>query len=315
MVPSFNAKRAHRHNPTLSPPLCNSTFLTTVSRSKQTRVSHPYSSPALLRAIADASTSVMSQGESQRRKKTILKDADSNRMPFEAAEALLWGKATYDQHDVLYKGMKELQSRHEAYETRIRAAESITEAAEAATSRMRCIEERVKAIEDDDQDQPVINWVTAELNPLKAFVHENKNLRQRQIELEKRLSDATENIDRVRHISTDIHTLRQQVNDLEAQRSSDADQIEKLWRIVGDLTTAHDTQGIGSRSPRGKLMPTITVQRNPKSQSKPARQAPLNPSDPAEETEDEDLFAAPIHSLSFSEINKDVHAVATPGTR
>jgi hypothetical protein len=149
-------------------------------------------------------------------------------MPYEAAEALLWGKRTVDEHYLLYGRMKELEDQHQAYDARIRATEAITEAAEAATSRIRHIEQQVAAIESDEQDRPFDRWVKKEIDNFKTYVDNNKNIRQRQIELEKQMSDVVDDVDKRGDMPKLVESLLRRIGRLEEERNKDANKVRQL---------------------------------------------------------------------------------------
>jgi hypothetical protein len=174
--------------------------------------------------LADA---VMSQGGTPRRPASAQKD-EPQRMPYEAAEALLWGKRTVEEHYLLYRRMKELEDQQEAYDTRIQATEAITKAAEAATSRIRHIEQQVTAIESDEQDRPFDRWVKKEIDNFKTYVENNKNIRQRQIELEKQMSDVAEDTDKTRDMNKLVEGLLRRISRLEEESHKDANTVRQL---------------------------------------------------------------------------------------
>jgi hypothetical protein len=211
---------------------------------------------------------VMSQRGTPRRPGSAQKD-EPQRMPYEAAEALLWGKRTVDEHYLLYGRMKELEDQHQAYDARIQAAEAITEAAEAATSRIRHIEQQVAAIESDEQDRPFDRWVKKEIDNFKTYVDNNKNIRQRQIELEKQMSDVAEGVDKVRDVPKlvegllrridrleeesikDAHKFRQ----LEEERKKDVNKVRQLEKDVTRLTMMRQSYVSSTASPTTRANP------------------------------------------------------------
>ncbi|KAF2030038.1 hypothetical protein EK21DRAFT_112331 [Setomelanomma holmii] len=167
---------------------------------------------------------------------------DPQRMPFEAAEALLWGKETLHQQEQLYGRMRELESHNRGYESRIQSTEAIAEAAEAAISRIRDIEQKVIAIESDERDRPFDKWVEGEIESFKVFTEKNKNVRQKQIELERQVAGIEDHIDKVKDTSRDVEILLERIGRLEADRIKDADTIKKLERDVTNLTLMRQRQ-------------------------------------------------------------------------
>jgi hypothetical protein len=117
-------------------------------------------------------------------------------MPFAAAEALHWGRETWNQHNALFGRMTELEERYGVYDTRIEATEAVAEAAEAATARIRRIEQRVAAIESDEQDRPFDKWAQEEIASFKGFMEKNKTVRQKQVELDKQVSGLEDSFDK-----------------------------------------------------------------------------------------------------------------------
>jgi DNA repair exonuclease SbcCD ATPase subunit len=162
------------------------------------------------------------------RKPGTTQKGEPRRMPYEAAEALLWGKRTVDEHYLLYGRMKELEDQHQAYDARIQATEAITEAAEAATSRIRHIEQQVAASESDEQDRPFDRWVKKEIDNFKTYVDNNKNIRQRQIELEKQISDVADDVDKRGDMPKLVKSLLRRIGRLEEERSKDANKVRQL---------------------------------------------------------------------------------------
>ena len=169
----------------------------------------------------------MNQRSTSRRPGSAQKD-EPQRMPYEAAEALLWGKRTVEEHYLLYGRMKELEDQHQTYDARIQATESITKAAEAATSRIRHIEQQVAAIECDEQDRPFDRWVKKEIDYFKTYVDNNKTVRQRQIELEKQIADVAEDADKTRDMHKLVEGLLRRISRLEEDSHKDANTVRQL---------------------------------------------------------------------------------------
>jgi len=162
---------------------------------------------------------------------------NSQRMPLEAAEALLWGKQTRDEHVYLYERMKQLEQQHRDYDARIQDAETIAVAADAATARVRRVEQQVAAIESDEQDRPFDKWAEEEISGFKKFIEKHMNVRQKQIELEEKISHMEDSAGQARDVSKDIEILLDRIARLEQDHISDANQIRKLESDVNNLTT------------------------------------------------------------------------------
>jgi hypothetical protein len=233
------------------------------------------------------------------RRGSTQKPSESQRMPFEAAEALLWGKETHREHQFLFPRMKELEEQHQAYDARIQATEAVTEAAEAATSRIRRIEQRIAAIESDEQDRPFDKWVEREIATFKGFVEHNKTVRQKQIELETKISDLEDSVDRCKDTSKDVEILLDRISRLEAGSINDAERIKRLEKAVLNLTSTRSTQATG----KNDIQPVTTRAAIPKQvlPSLPTRQN-FEASDAAEETEDEDIL--PSHATYRPELGQ-----------
>jgi hypothetical protein len=209
------------------------------------------------------------------------------RMPFEAAEALLWGKKTHHDHLLLFPRIKELEDQHQAYNARIQATEAVAEAAEAATSRVRRIEQQIAAIESDEQDRPFDKWVEGEITGFKGFMEQNKTVRQKQIELETKISDLEDAVDKGKDASRDVEILLDRIGRLESDRMKDADQIKKLERDILNLTSVRSNQAM-----RKEDLQTVTTRMAIPEQIAPPLpiQVNLEASDTAEETENEEIL-------------------------
>jgi hypothetical protein len=198
----------------------------------------------------------------------------------EAAEALLWGKETYNQHTFLFGRMREVEEQNHAYDIRIQAIEAVAEAAEAATSRIRHIEQQIVAIESDEQDRPFDKWAEQEITNFKGFVEKNKTVRQKQIELDKKVSALEDRIPR------DIKILLYRIGRLETDRINDASQIRRLEKDLIGLTNMQQAQPMET-----DMYWAETTQRLTTEHTRPPslRQQDAEASDAEEETEDEDF--------------------------
>jgi hypothetical protein len=174
----------------------------------------------------------MSASGSSQRPKTTRPDIESEQMPFEAAEALLWGRKTHKDHEWLFLQMKELQSQHESYDARIKATEAIAETAEAATHRIRHMETKLGAIESDDKDRPFDKWAENAITQLKLFADNNLNVRQKLNSLEGRFCEAVDDLDKVSGVSKDVASLIRRLDVLEKERKEDKNQLMLMGREI-----------------------------------------------------------------------------------
>lgn len=244
--------------------------------------------------------------------------ADQQRMSFTAAEALLWGKKTAEEHHHISSRMRDLEEQHQAYHSRIQATETVAEAAEAATARIRRIEQQVAAIESDEQDRPFDKWVEGEVSTFKVFAEKNKNVRQRQIELETKISCLEDSVDKAKDVALDLEILLERIARLESDRNKDTSIIRKLEGEVTDLKMARQNKAIvGTHIPQ----PSSTGRVTPKHMRPPSSAQPvaeIEVEDPADETEDEEhLPTQPVIQsrqqpvqvpLSSTTIPKYIHA-------
>jgi predicted DNA-binding protein (UPF0251 family) len=211
--------------------------------------------------------------------------ADQQRMPLAAAEALLWGKKTHGEHVFLNARIQELEEQHRAYNTRIHATEAISEAAEAATARIRRIEQQVAAIESDEQDRPFDKWVEGEVANFKVFVEKNKTVRQKQIELEAKISGIEDSIDKIADIAPDIEILLERIGRLESDRLMDTNHIKRLESHVAELEIRRQTQAMELAKARPEVARRLTSKRM---LPPPSAQLFAELEDVTEETENEE---------------------------
>lgn len=211
---------------------------------------------------------------------------DPQRMPFEAAEALLWGKKTHDEHKFLFPRMKALEEHHKAYDHRIQVTEAVAEAAQAATARIVHIEQKVAAIEADEQDRPFDKWVEGEISGFKSFIEKNKSIRQKQVELENKVHGLEDVVDRNRDAHRDVQILLERIARLENERINDSKNISRLEGEIERLAQAPQERAV-------EHSPVIT---QPVQERMPVHQGPPQvfhrdheALDAAEETEDEDM--------------------------
>lgn len=213
------------------------------------------------------------------------------RLAMDGAEALLWGKKTHDDQVYLNKRMKELEEQHRDYDARIQATEAIAEAAEAATSRIRRIEQQVTAIESDEQDRPFDKWAEGEISSFKSFMEKNKNVRQKQIELEEKISRLEDSVDKAKDSSNDLSALLSRIARLEKDHISDANRIKSLEADVTSLTLLRQDWAPSSGVARGSSVRPTPRQMMPPPPRQPPRAVQPETHDD-EETEDEDLASA-----------------------
>ncbi|KAH7408284.1 hypothetical protein DE146DRAFT_368945 [Phaeosphaeria sp. MPI-PUGE-AT-0046c] len=161
---------------------------------------------------------------------------ESQRMPIEAAEALLWGKKTHEEHMFLFPRMRELEEQHRTYDRRIQAIEAVSETAEAAIARILHVERKVAAIESDEQVRPFDKWAESEITAFKSFVENNKTVRQKQVELENKVFGLEDVVDRNRDAHRDVQILLERIARLENERINDSKAIERLQDNVNCLT-------------------------------------------------------------------------------
>jgi hypothetical protein len=175
-------------------------------------------------------------------------------MPFASAEKLLYGPEMQQQHAYLLTEMRALQRQHEAYDARIQSTEAAAVTAEAATSRIRHMEQRLAAIEAEDDDKAFEKWAAGEMTRLSIFVDTNKNVRQKQIELDKEVSVLGEDLDKLRDVPVDLKGLVRRFELLEANRKEDAHRISSLEREFVGLKSMRPYSGKDSISPRAHSM-------------------------------------------------------------
>jgi predicted RNase H-like nuclease (RuvC/YqgF family) len=180
-------------------------------------------------------SATMSASKSSQRPSSARTEAEAQRMPFEAAEALLWGRKTHKDHEWLFSQMKEIQSQHESYDARIKATEAIAETAEAATHRIRHMETKLAAIESDDKDRPFDKWAENAITQLKLFADNNLNVRQKLNSLEGRFCEAVDDLDKVSGVSKDVASLLRRLDVLEKERKEDKNQLMLMGREIASF--------------------------------------------------------------------------------
>lgn len=212
---------------------------------------------------------------------------DPYRMPLEAAEALLWGKKTHDEHKSIFSRMLALEGHHKAYDERIQATEAVAATAEAAAARIVHVEQKVAAIEADEQDRPFAKWVEGEISGFKGFIENNKSVRQKQVELENKVYGLEDVVDKNRDAHRDVQILLERIARLENERINDSKKIDRLETEVERLAQEPQAQAV-------QQSPVIYQQVQdpiPIHQGQPqVFYTDYEAMDAAEETEDEDVL-------------------------
>lgn len=237
-------------------------------------------------------------------RKVTQNDAGPQRLPYAAAEALLWGPEMKKQHTWLLAEMRALQTQHKIYDTRIQNTEVAAEAAEAATSRIRHLEQQLAAIEAVDSEKVFEKWASAEINQLKVFRDDNKHVRQRQIDLEKDRADVGDEFEAIKHVPGALKSLVRRVDILEACRKEDFDRLQYLERENASLKIFQQTFTMN----RSCSLPN--VERKPSSlrARTPPRQFNSREVDDATETEDEDDIRGLGHNSITEPVGETVQA-------
>jgi hypothetical protein len=170
-------------------------------------------------------------------------------MPFEAAEALLWGKATFEQNGFLYKRMQDLEQQHMAYDVRIQSTEAIAETAEAAMSRVRNLEQQVAAIEADEPNKPFNDWITAEVERVRDFIDQNKSIRPRVIQLENMIATGREDREKVMALEKVVEGLMKRIEEMDGKMREDHERVGSQQRTVDDMTGTSHMPGMVKQTP------------------------------------------------------------------
>jgi hypothetical protein len=183
------------------------------------------------------------------RRPSTANDADLTRMSFTSAEALLWGPELKKQHAYLLTEMRTLKKQHEEYDTRIRSAEAVAEAAEATAARIRRLEQHLAAVEAEDDDKAFEKWASGEITRLKTFIDTNKNVRQKQIELEAKVSRLSET-NKFSRDPIDLGSVLQRLDLLEHGRKEDAHRIQSLERELSRLQSIQKSDTSSNGNPK-----------------------------------------------------------------
>lgn len=161
------------------------------------------------------------------------------RMPFEAAEALLWERQNNRVQSHLSLQVKELQTQHDTFSTRIQATEAVSEAAEATIRNIKQMELKIAAIEAEERDRPFDKWVKEAIGHLQISVEGMKGFRQKLNGLEVAVEKIDECIDSTRNDSTVLKNMVRKVEMLEEGSRDEARKVTLLEEELARLKTAH----------------------------------------------------------------------------
>ncbi|KAL6704729.1 hypothetical protein ACN47E_007650 [Coniothyrium glycines] len=240
-----------------------------------------------------------------RRPSSAQADLGPQRLPFAAAESLLWGPEIKKQHQWLLERMRQLQSQHEACETRIKAMEVTAQAAETAAGKISHMEQQIIAMEAVDNDKVFEKWAAEEITRLSLLAERNKNIREKQMELEKDVRSGHDELDRVKEIGSGFRSLLRRLDLLDANREQDADKIQRLEDEVGRLRN-RDSHG----SSHHRREPSHTIVRV-QQRGTPLPEIGNRSSTVDSETEDESstrpvkLLPDPVEAIQSLEIKQD----------
>ncbi|KAF1932437.1 uncharacterized protein M421DRAFT_2060 [Didymella exigua CBS 183.55] len=155
----------------------------------------------------------------------------STRLPYEAAEALLWERQNSRANTHLHAQMKALQSAHEAYNARIAAIEAVADAAEAAVARVRGLERKVEALEADEREGPFVAWCKEAVTGLQGSVEGIKGLRQRVCALDGRVERLGEDVEGVRDEGGVVRGVVKRLEVLEGGRREEGRRAAEVQRL------------------------------------------------------------------------------------
>lgn len=220
------------------------------------------------------------------RRPSTANDAGPSRMPFTSAEALLWGPEMKKQHAYLLTEMRVLQKQHEGYDSRIRATEDVADAAKAATARVRHLEQQLDAIKAEDDDKAFEKWASGEMTRLSIFVDTNKNVRQKQMELDAEVSRISETLDRVVRVPADLKSLLRRLDTLEHDRREDKHRIQSLEEEINRLKCMRPSNHSSLFNPRAKPKAKKGITKS----STPTQILDAEVSDATTETDEEEML-------------------------
>lgn len=189
------------------------------------------------RGFSLAPLSMSSISSSLRRPSTALTTSlsSSTRLPYEAAEALLWERQNARANMHLHAQMKELQAVHDAYDARIKATEAVAEAAEAAVSRVRELGRKVEAIEADEREGPFVRWCKEAIGQLQISVDGMKGVRQRVSAFDAKMERLEEDVGKVRDEGGVVKNVLRRLEVLEGERREEGSRYAELEKEVKKL--------------------------------------------------------------------------------
>ncbi|KAF9699336.1 hypothetical protein EKO04_002180 [Ascochyta lentis] len=170
-----------------------------------------------------------------RRPSTAQPGSLSTRMSYEAGEALLWERQNHRVNAHLSIQVKELQTQHDAYNSRIQATESIAEAAEAAVYKVKQMEARIAAMEADDQDRPFDAYAKEAIGQFQVFVDSHKGVRQKLSGLEQKVGNLNEDTEDMRDARGLLNSMMRRLEVLEEERKEEGEKVRKLEKEMETL--------------------------------------------------------------------------------
>ncbi|KAJ4987353.1 hypothetical protein SVAN01_07091 [Stagonosporopsis vannaccii] len=162
-----------------------------------------------------------------RRPSTAQPSSLNTRMPYEAGEALLWERQNARMHTHLSLQLKELQTQHAAYESRITATEAIAEAAEAAVHQVKHLDLKINAIEEEEKDRPFDKWAKEAVAQLQVAVDGLKGVRAKISGLESKVDGLGEDLEGVRGDGALLRTVVRRLEVLERDRMDERRRVER----------------------------------------------------------------------------------------
>ncbi|KAL1657166.1 hypothetical protein SLS61_000208 [Didymella pomorum] len=180
---------------------------------------------------------------SPRRPSTALTTPSSTRLPYEAAEALLWERQNARLNTHLHAQMKKLQAAHDAYDARIKATEAVAEAAEAAVSTVKDLKRKVAAIEEDEREGPFVRWAKEAVGQLQISVDGMKGVRQKISALDGVVERMGEDVEKVRDEGGVVKNGLRRLEMLEGERREEGRMIRELKREVTKLKEGGQRRG------------------------------------------------------------------------
>ncbi|KAF3001940.1 hypothetical protein E8E13_006973 [Curvularia kusanoi] len=164
------------------------------------------------------------------------------RMPFEAAEALLWERQNNRVNIHLSAQMKELQEQHDRFSARIQATEAVAEAAEASLHKIKQMDAKITAIEAEEHDRPLDAWTKESIKELQISVDAMKGVRQKLSGLENKIDEIGEQVETARGESAVLKDVVKRLGTLEEERQDEARKVASLEKEVNDLRAGNRYQ-------------------------------------------------------------------------